>query len=204
MRKKKRREERLANMSRLLLDKGTDCVPNSNQALCLEIGCGKGKFICENALRYPENLYIAVEKMTDVIIAALEYTAGTDLRNVKFINDDALVLPDYIAPGTVSEIYLNFSDPWRKTRNMKRRLTHPAFLDLYKNLLTQSGNVQLKTDNSEFFEWSVRQFVNCGFTIAEMTRDLHNSEYAASNIMTEYESYFISQGKTINYVKVRR
>ena len=166
----------------------------------LEIGCGKGKFIIGKALSRPDIGFIAIEKNQDVLICALERAKEQGIRNVRFIECDALLVGDMFAQGELDQIYLNFSDPWPKSGYRKRRLTSPEFLSVYKKFLPDGARIAFKTDNQPFYEDALRSFEGNGFKLIAVTRDLHNSEYAEGNVKTEYEEMFSGMGKTINYV----
>ena len=167
----------------------------------LEIGCGKGSFICENAKRHPENNYYAIEKVRDVMVIALERAAayeGDIEKNLRFIIGDAETLPEYFAPDSVDVIFLNFSDPWPKKGHAKRRLTYRTKLDIYKSILKDGGEIRFKSDNDGLFEFTLEECELSGLECVWKTTDLHNSEHAEGNIMTEYERNFSEKGKNIN------
>ena len=97
------------------------------QALRVELGCGKGRFTCETAAAEPEVLFVAVERVPDAMVMAMERARDLGLRNVFFVDADAAGLPDFFAPGEVDRLYINFCDPWPTKRHAKRRLTHRNF-----------------------------------------------------------------------------
>ncbi len=167
----------------------------------LEIGCGKGDFVCGMAEANPDVNFIAIERISDVLMLAAEKAKTKDLKNVKLAVMNAAVLNEKFAPGSISRIYLNFSDPWPKKGYAKRRLTYRAFLDIYKQILTDDGSIFLKTDDENLFDFSIEELTLSGFEITDMTRDLHASEYAKDNIMTEYERNFTEMGKKINMLR---
>lgn len=168
---------------------------NSNP-IHLEIGCGKGKFICETAKRNPEINYIAVEKIGNVIVMAGEAVKRENLSNVLLLKCDAHMLPKYIKENSIERIYLNFSCPYPKNRDKNKRLTYPAFLNIYKKLLSENGEIHQKTDNMHFFEFSIEQFSQNGFALKNISLDLHNSDFEG-NIVTEYEKRFSDLGQPI-------
>lgn len=168
---------------------------NSNP-IHLEIGCGKGKFICETAKRNPDINYIAVEKIGNVIVMAGEAVKRENLSNVLLLKCDAHMLPKYIKENSIERIYLNFSCPYPKNRDKNKRLTYPAFLNIYKKLLSENGEIHQKTDNMHFFEFSIEQFSQNGFALKNIFLDLHNSDFAG-NIVTEYEKRFSDLGQPI-------
>lgn len=173
-------------------------------ALYLEIGCGKGQFITENALRHPERNFVAIEGHQSVVLRALEKTKEQNIANVRFVLEYVKDIRDFFADGELSGIYLNFSDPWPKERHAKRRLTYGKRLQQYMQILKDGGSVEFKTDNDGLFDFTLEQIEEEGLTSADVTRDLHNSRFAESNIVTEYEDRFAGAGKNINYVRIMR
>ena len=120
-----------------------------------------------------------------------------ELSNIYFLCEDATELAEIFAPGEVERIYLNFSDPWPKDRHARRRLTSPPFMAVYDQILQKDGRVEFKTDNQDLFSYSLEAIPEAGWRITEYTRDLHHSERAEGNVMTEYEAKFSAQGKPI-------
>ena len=168
----------------------------------LELGCGKGRFITALAALHPECSYIGCEGHLSVIYRAVSKAREAELSNVRFIAEYINDMDAYFAPGELSGIYLNFSDPWPKERHAKRRLTHFERLKAYGRAVRPGGFIQFKTDNDDLFDFTLEQIELAGFVPAEVTRDLHGSEYMAQNVMTEYEEKFSSAGKNINYVRI--
>jgi len=194
-RKKKHGAERLQAVSEYFIDKPLLDVTKKTY---LEIGCGKGKFVIENAERNPDVNYIAVEKVSDVVLLAAEKAKAKDLKNVKFIIGDAKTLTEVFDENSIDLIYLNFSDPWPKAGHYKRRLTYKDFLDVYRKILKEDGALFFKTDNAGLFEFSLEQLTLDGWRLENVTYDLHNSEFAADNVMTEYEKNFSEKGFNIH------
>jgi tRNA (guanine-N7-)-methyltransferase len=149
---------------------------------------------------------IAMERVADVACLALEKaSACADTRpdNLRFIIGNAENLPEWLPAHCLDTIYLNFSDPWPKSGYKKRRLTHRGFLEKYRELLVPGGMLKFKTDNHDLFFFSLEEFEACGLEIVWKTEDLHASELAASNVMTEYEANFSSKGMPIYSAHVR-
>lgn len=159
----------------------------------LEIGCGKGQFAREIAKRNPDINYLAVEKSSNVIVDAASAAIVEGIENLRFARGDAEYLDCFIPPKSVKNIYLNFSCPYPKNTYARHRLTHGGFLEIYKKLLADGGEIYQKTDNMHFFEFSLEQFSQNGFALKNISLDLHNSDFEG-NIMTEYEKKFSEQG----------
>lgn len=164
----------------------------------LEIGCGKGAFITALAAKNPEVGFLAVEKVGDVILLAAEKVRDMALENVRFLCCDADYLSRMLPAHFAERIYLNFCDPWPKARHAKRRLTYRESLKRIAGLLAPGGIVAFKTDNRALFDFSVAEFEAAGFSLRHITYDLHASEWAHDNIMTEYERNFSEKGFKIN------
>lgn len=216
MRKKKHGAERIAACSALLIEDVSplstlmshpDAIFPVARPIHMEIGCGKGNFAVGMAAVHPEWNFIAMEKVPDVACLALEKAmAASDDRpgdNLRFLIGDAEHLGEWVEPHSVSRLYLNFSDPWPKKGYAKRRLTHRRFLEVYRGLLIEGGELYLKTDNMGLFDFSLEEFEAAGLTVTFMSRDFHNTSEAADNIMTEYEANFSSQGMPIYCARVR-
>ncbi len=162
----------------------------------LEIGAGKGQFCCELAQREPDINILAVEKSSNIIVDAAEKAIALGLNNVELLRCDAEYLERYIPPRSISRIYLNFSCPYPKKSYAAHRLTHRKFLEIYKKLLADGAEIHQKTDNREFFEFSIEEFSQSGFTLKNISLDLHRSGFEG-NIVTEYEKRFSDLGQPI-------
>ena len=166
-------------------------------ALWLELGCGKGRFTADTAAENPSALLLAVEKVPDAMVVAMERCVERGLENVRFLDRDAALLPELFAPGEVDRIFLNFCDPWPKSRCAKNRLTAPGFLRLYADVLPEGGELHFKTDNLPLFRWSEEQLAAEGWLLREVTNDLHAGG-VIRGVMTDYEAKFHAEGVKIN------
>ncbi len=205
MRKKPNLVPRMERCARVLLPTSPDeaeqrgrwreLLPGAEE-LRLELGCGKGRFTVETAAQNPGVLFIAVERVPDAMVVAMERAVALDLNNVFFLSDDVARLPLYFAPEEVDRIYINFCDPWPGNRHAKRRLTSRGFLQIYRQVLRMGGEIHFKTDNRDLFEWSLLQFPDAGYALTQVTRNLHAS--GICGVMTDYEEKFHNLGTPIN------
>lgn len=168
----------------------------------IEVGCGKGKFILEMAAAYPAVNFVAVEKISNVIVEGCEKLKEQKLGNVHFLNSSAEVLPKYFREHCAERIYLNFSNPLPKLGYVKQRLTHPRFLEIYRSLLVVGGEIWQKTDDEDFFDFSLENYEANGFEIISVCRDLKNQPFAG-NVVTEHERRFMDMGLPIFRAVVR-
>ncbi|KRO16671.1 tRNA (guanosine(46)-N7)-methyltransferase TrmB [Lacticaseibacillus saniviri] len=168
-----------------------------SQPLSLEVGSGKGQFIIEMAKAYPERNFIALELQEAAIGIILKKQLELKLPNLQLILGDGANLTEYFAPAEIAALYLNFSDPWPKTRHEKRRLTYRDFLAQYEAILDPDGELQFKTDNQGLFEFSLVSMNNYGMAFDFVALDLHKDARVTDNIETEYEQKFASKGGRI-------
>lgn len=174
---------------------------NNNHPIHIEIGTGKGQFIIGMALQYPDINFIGIEKYDSVIARALE-KIPEGIPNLCMIRMDALEIEEVFSKE-ISTIYLNFSDPWPKKRQRKRRLTSEVFLEKYDSLFIGDANIVQKTDNAKLFEYSLCSLSQNGYQLLELSLDLHHSEIEG-NVMTEYEEKFSKRGQNIYYVSANK
>lgn len=167
------------------------------QPLHIEIGMGKGRFIMDMAALHPDINYIGIERYSSVLLRALQKMELNPLPNIKFICMDAADIAEVFAKDEVDRIYLNFSDPWPKDRHAKRRLTSDRFLAVYDKILQPDGIIEFKTDNQDLFNYSLESIPEAGWQVTSHTFDLHHSDMAEGNVMTEYETKFSAEGKPI-------
>ena len=219
MRLKKHLEERIAECGQILLAREgdgffklseeekkqkrtdlTDVFGNANK-VCLEIGCGKGAWAIQSAELRPYVNFVGVEKLSNVIVVACENAQLKSLPNLRFLNVRAENLDCYLNAHSVDEIALNFSCPFPKKTYANRRLTSKYFLDLYKTLLKDDGVIYQKTDNKDFFEWSIDSYQDNGYEVYDVCYDLPANH--PDNVITEYESKFRALGKPIYSMKAK-
>lgn len=168
---------------------------NNDNPIYIEIGCGKGNFIIENAKRNKNINYIGIEMYDTVLMYAIK-KIDEDIDNLRFIRMDARLI-DEVFDKEIDLIYLNFSDPWPKKRQAKRRLTHARFLEKYDFIFKNNKTIFMKTDNMHLFEFSIESLSEYGYTLRNISLDLANSGIE-DNIMTEYEEKFTNKGIRIN------
>lgn len=165
--------------------------------LHVEIGCGKGQYSLDMAKMYPESGFIAIEKNESAGgIAAKKFDEDPAEKKLTLIVEDAADLGEWFKEGEVDVIHLNFSDPWPKKRYAKRRLSSDSFIRQYLQVLSDSGRIEMKTDNGALFEYSVLMFLEYGFRLKDFQVDFRKEEHPEDAI-TEYEEKFIEKGQPI-------
>ena len=220
MRKKRNFEARMLACGDLLLAKGANGILNmkeaaenyrdlidfsaafgNNNPVWLEIGCGKGGFVCALAEKEPSVNFLALEKMSNVILTPMEEVKKRGIQNIRFLNIRAECLPCYIPENSLDGIYLNFSTPLPKLGYASQRLTHRNFLEKYKKLLKKGGRILQKTDDRDFFEFSLEEYKACGFALESVTYNLHEKGNPEWNVVTEYEQKWVERGLPIHRVE---
>lgn len=182
-----------------------EAFPNPDAPLHLEIGCGKGQFICALAALHPEINFVAMEREANVAVITAEriFRADPPLPNLRLLMEDAERLPQFFSAGELERIYINFCDPWHKHRQFKKRLTYRERLKAYERLLIPGGEIHFKTDNYMLYHFSTFEF-EAVMPPYFQTTDLHHSDYAPGNLMTEYETYFSGLGQPIYAIRAKK
>lgn len=180
----------------LVIKELNENIFTNNNPIHLEIGTGKGDFLIGMADAYPNINFVGIEKYESVLVRALEKVDELP-NNLRFMKLDAKEIDKYIKVK-IEALYLNFSDPWPKTRHEKRRLTSPNFLALYETIFDKDINIYQKTDNKSLFAYSLISFSKCGYILEKVSLDLHKEDIF--NVLTEYENKFSEKGETINYL----
>ena len=203
-RKKKGSDEKLLSYQNYVIKEDIDKLKgiwsnkfnNNNNPIHVEFGTGRGKFITTLAKQNPNINYIAMEIKEEVLLKAVEKADEANLKNILFIWGNVNSILDYFDKGEVSRVYVNFCDPWPKTRWSKRRLTHSNYLNKYKEILNDEGEVHFKTDNQDLFEFSLNEIASNDWLLKNISLDLAKNENI-ENVTTEYEDKFMSQGMKI-------
>jgi tRNA (guanine-N(7)-)-methyltransferase len=179
-----------------------DWNPERTEVDNLEIGAGTGLFSECLALKNPNKKFVAIDVKADRLVKGAQQAESDQLRNIRFLRARADQLLEAFAPHSIKYIWITFPDPYPKKRNAGRRLTHPTFLKIYKELLREDGALYFKTDAKELFDWSLEQLVAEGWQIQRLSFDLHESDLNENyKVMTTYERRFVSEGLKINFVK---
>ena len=137
--------------------KWRDLFGNDNP-IHVEVGSGKGAFVSGMAKQNPDINYIGIDIQKSVLSYALDKVLEVGVPNIKLLWVDGSELTNYFEDGEIDRLYLNFSDPWPKKRHEKRRLTYKSFLDTFKRILPEHGEIHFKTDNRGLFEYSLVSF----------------------------------------------
>lgn len=166
----------------------------------IELGCGKGQFIANLAVRNPNINFIGVDLIDTMLGLAKRNVEEVYASQNKEIDNVILtrcnieqILTMMDENDQVERIYINFCNPWPRGKHHKKRLTHTRQLELYKTFLKPGGEIHFKTDDDNLFSDSLHYFEEAGFEIIWKTYDLH-SENIPDNIVTEHETMFSNEG----------
>ena len=174
-----------------------------NGPIFVELGTGKGQFLRCMAQLHPEMVFIGVEREPGVLLQAVRKADELQLKNLKFVLCDVQNLSNVFAPAEIDGLYIHFCDPWPKTRQAKRRLTHPDFLAIYKSVLSSNGVLRLKTDNQELFAYSLEVFAAAEMCFLKVSTDLHAGAIEPAGCVTEYEAKFSAAGLSVCYCEAQ-
>ena len=170
----------------------------------VEIGAGTGLFCVELAMRYPDQIFVAIDVKADRLQKGAYEAIERGLNNVYFVRARADQIDRLFDAKSLWAIWLTFSDPYPKKRAAGRRMTHPTFLAKYQQLLAPDGGFYIKHDNPDFFKWSLEQLVTTGWTIDELSFDLHESNLSDDyKILTTYEQRWLGEGRITQFARAK-
>ena len=168
----------------------------------VEVGAGTGLFGIELAARYPQKIFAAIDVKADRLQKGAYEALERGLKNIYFIRARADQIDQLFDENSLEGIWLTFPDPFPRERSLRRRMTHPIYLEKYRQLLKKSGSFYLKHDNRDFFHWSLEQLVAEKWRIDELSFDLHESELADDyKVLTTYEQRWLDEGLKTNFVR---
>ncbi|MGF9713155.1 MULTISPECIES: tRNA (guanosine(46)-N7)-methyltransferase TrmB [Paenibacillus] len=183
-------------------------VFGNDRPIHVELGMGKGRFISQLSALNQHINYIGVDMYDELIRRASEKAResreeqGGDLSNLRLVRMNIESIENVFEAGEIERIYLNFSDPWPKKRHARRRLTHANFVNKYRTVLNERGEIHFKTDSRSLFEFSLNSFADLGLRMRNISLDLHAEGPRTDLIMTEYETKFYEKGMPIHRLEV--
>lgn len=183
----------------------TSYFQNDNP-ITLELACGRGEYTIGLASRFPDRNYIGVDIKGERIWKGSTWAEEQKLTNVAFLRTQILMIENFFEPTEVDEIWLTFPDPRPRKRDIKRRLTSPRFIELYKKLTKPGSYVRLKTDNTALFQYTLEEMQSRqDIEDFRHTFDIYNSDLREEcfDIKTRYEQEFAAKGETIKYLRFR-
>ena len=192
----------MINLNRIIkLDLRLTNLLNTSKPIVLELGCGSAEYTLALAMQQPENHFIGVDIKGDRLFKGATQAIKTNLENVSFLRAQIENLNQFFEPKSVAAIWITFPDP--QPNDLKKRLTSPKFLDLYKQILIPNGTVNLKTDSDLFYNYTLESLLKLPLSHLEYTSDLYNSNLLDLHfdIQTHYEKKYLALGKNINFIR---
>ncbi len=174
--------------------------------ITVELACGRGEYTIGLAERFPERNFIGIDIKGERIWKGSTLATERSLANVAFLRTQILLIENFFDEHEISEIWLTFPDPRPRKRDVKRRLTSPRFLEMFKKLLKPSGYLRLKTDNTNLYEYTLEEVkVRTDIEDLKYTTDIYQSPLREEcfDIKTRYEEEFASKGEKIKYLRFR-
>jgi tRNA (guanine-N7-)-methyltransferase len=178
----------------------------NDNPITLELACGRGEYSVNLAKRFPEKNFIGVDIKGERIWKGSTLALENHLTNVAFLRTPILLIENFFEPGEVDEIWITFPDPRPRKRDIKRRLTSPRYMDIYKKLVKQGSYIRLKTDNSQLYSYTLEETQNRNdIDDLQFTDDLYSSDLRTEcfDIRTRYEGMFAAKGEKIKYMRFR-
>ena len=177
---------------------------NREAPITVELACGRGEYTIGLAERFPERNFIGIDVKGDRIWKGSTWAVERNLKNVAFLRAEALGLFQFFGPGEIDEFWITFPDPRPRKRDIKRRLTSPRFLSIYKPIIRQGGYLRFKTDNTGLFDYTLEELaMRNDIEDLKFTRDLYEDELRPEcfDIKTRYEEMFSAKGEKIKYLR---
>jgi tRNA (guanine-N7-)-methyltransferase len=171
--------------------------------LVLELACGKGEYTVNLAQLFPAKNFIGIDYKGNRIWRGAKTAIEEGINNVAFLRIQIEQILDYFDADEVSEIWITFPDPQPQISREKKRLTAPRFLEKYKVILQESSPINLKTDNDDFYAFTLETIEQLGLKLHVRTEDLYRSDLVDEvlAIKTYYEKKYLAHDKNINYVR---
>ncbi|MBW7476599.1 tRNA (guanosine(46)-N7)-methyltransferase TrmB [Paenibacillus oenotherae] len=180
----------------------------NDNPIYVELGMGKGRFISDMSVRNPEINFIGVDMYDELIRRASEKAriawaekGAAEPPNLALLRANIEGIEAMFAPDEIHRIHLNFSDPWPKSKHARRRLTHPRFVEKYKEILNDRGEIHFKTDSQSLFEFSLNSFADMELHMRNISLHLHKERLRDDLVLTEYEAKFVERGNNIYRVE---
>ncbi len=182
-------------------NKWNDLFGNKNP-INLELGMGRGEFIINMAIKYPNINFIGLELNESQTATAVTKLNNQNIPNLKLICADAMEIDNFFGKE-IDTIYLTFSEPWPKKHDERKRFTHPVYLKLYDKIFKKDKHIILKTDNKGLFAYSLETLSQYWYEFERVSLDLHHDENPISNVMTDFEKQYYKENRPIYYVDAK-
>jgi tRNA (guanine-N7-)-methyltransferase len=183
----------------------SDYFKNSNP-ITVELACGRGEYTIGLAEKFPQRNHVGVDIKGDRIWKGSGWAIEKNLKNVGFLRTNVLMLMDFFQPGEIDELWITFPDPRPRKRDVKRRLTNPRFLEIYKPLIRPGGYLKFKTDNTALFNYTLEELsLRDDIDDLRYTHDLYADDMRPEcwDIKTRYEEMFTAKGESIKYLRFK-
>jgi tRNA (guanine-N7-)-methyltransferase len=170
----------------------------------LEIGTGNGLHFAHHAFKYPERCLLGIELRYKPLIQTIRRALRNNSVNARVARYNAYLLNELFTPGELNDVFIFFPDPWEKLRQQKHRLVRDEFLTQLFEMQRPGSKLIFKTDSLDYFNWSLTRFKRSPYKVTGYTFNLHASEFAEGNFITQFENIFIRQGLHIGYAVMER
>lgn len=169
--------------------------------LDLEIGTGNGFFFAHHCFQNPNRVLVGLEIKYKPLHQTLKRAESLGCINGRGIRMHATMIDQIFVSEEVNNTYIYFPDPWPKKRHHKNRLIQLDFLHTLFDIQKKGSFLEFKSDNLEYFDWTVERLKRSPYKIERLTNDLHNSEWSQENFQTHFEKLWTSKGIKTNLVR---
>lgn len=170
----------------------------------LEIGTGNGLHFAHHAIQHPERCLLGIELKYKPLIQSIRRARRAGTTNARMARYNAYLVTQLFEVGELNDVFIFFPDPWEKLRQHKHRLIQDEFLKQLFEVQKPGSRLVFKTDSRDYFDWALERFQRSPYKVVGYSYDLHKSEFAAQNFVTQFESIFIRQGIQIGYTLLER
>ena len=177
---------------------------SDSHPLDLEIGTGNGRHFAHLAAKNPDRSLLGIEIKFKPLIQSIKRARQAGGDNARILRYDACRLDDLFVEGELNNVIIHHPDPWPRERQWKHRLIQEDFLVMLHGLMRPGTYVEFKTDSADYFAWAVERFKTSPFEMTRETWDLHNSDWASENFVTQFETIFLAKGQPIHYARLVR
>jgi tRNA (guanine-N7-)-methyltransferase len=173
-------------------------------AVDVELGTGNGFHFADRAIRNPARGLIGFELKYKPLIQSIRRAVRARCKNARIVRYNASLIDQIFAGEEINDVFIHFPDPWEKLSKHKHRMIQDEFLRRLFAVQKPGSKVQFKTDSREYFDWALERFQRSPYQVTGFSYDLHNSEFAADNFVTHFESLFVRKGLPIHFAELRK
>jgi len=175
----------------------------NQNALVLELGCGRGEYTISLAEKFPDKNFIGIDWKGARLWRGAKTAFENGMNNAAFLRIQIQNISSFFSANEVDEIWITFPDP--QPDKEKKRLTSPRYLNMYRKFMTANGIINLKTDSRFFYDYTLEITEREDLPVLFSSDDIYytHSQDEILSIHTTYEKRWLSEGSKICFIKFR-